>query len=79
MPPPPSGLPFNAQPQLNDISNVSRDEIYAPFEWNILMKWPFQFPPKEYFLNYSTDPDIKRDMEEIAYKCIVKVMIPTER
>ncbi|KAJ6642766.1 U2 snRNP-associated SURP motif-containing protein [Pseudolycoriella hygida] len=58
MPPPPSGLPFNAQPQLNDIAN---------------------FPPKEYFLNYSTDPDIKRDMEEIAYKCIVKVMIPTER
>ncbi|KAG4077106.1 hypothetical protein HA402_016093 [Bradysia odoriphaga] len=58
MPPPPSGLPFNAQPQFNDISN---------------------FPPKEYFLNYNTDPDIKRDMEEIAYKCIVKVMIPTER
>lgn len=26
MPPPPSGLPFNAQPQLNDISNVSNEK-----------------------------------------------------
>lgn len=24
MPPPPSGLPFNAQPQLIDVSNVSK-------------------------------------------------------
>lgn len=58
MPPPPSGLPFNAQPQ--------------PIDGG-------QFPPKEYFHNYHSDPDVKRDMEAISYKCIVKVMIPTER
>lgn len=53
--------------------------------WNYYIKvlfiFPFvlQFPPKEYFQNYHNDPDIKRDMEEMSYKCIVKVMIPTER
>lgn len=31
------------------------------------MKCCFQFPPKEYFHNYSTDPDIKRDMEEVIW------------
>lgn len=25
-----------------------------------------QFPPKEYFLNI-TDPDVRRDMEEVLY------------
>lgn len=29
------------------------------------MEFCFQFPPKEYFHNYNTDPDIKRDMEEV--------------
>ncbi|XP_031630121.1 U2 snRNP-associated SURP motif-containing protein [Contarinia nasturtii] len=58
MPPPPSGLPFNAQPQPNEAEN---------------------FPPPDYFHDYNKDPDIKRDMEELAYKSIVKVMIPTER
>lgn len=29
------------------------------------MKFHLQFPPKEYFLNYNEDPDIKRDMEEV--------------
>lgn len=62
MPPPPSGLPFNAQPQLNDISNVS---LYSVKTVHFCKMISFQFPPKEYFHNYNTDPDIKRDMEEV--------------
>lgn len=67
MPPPPSGLPFNAQPQHNEMMHVSK--ITDPNSVKIFyLKLPndlFQFPPKEYFHNYHHDPDIKRDMEEV--------------
>lgn len=79
MPPPPSGLPFNAQPQPNDAIHVSNEILFFFFKLNSKCRFYAQFPPKEYFHNYHSDPDIKRDMEEISYKCIVKVMIPTER
>lgn len=56
MPPPESGLPFNAQP-LGDVTNVSKLDLEA----------------------YITDDEKKREIDEVLYKSVVKVVIPTER
>lgn len=69
MPPPPSGLPFNAQPQPNDAQNVSIGFCVCGATFYVITRCCLcivQFPPKEYFHNYPNDPDVKRDMEEVS-------------
>lgn len=57
LPPPPSGLPFNAQPHPSDLDNI----------------------PKMTSHEYMTEPELKQQMDDVLYKSIVKVVIPTER
>lgn len=57
LPPPPSGLPFNAQPHPSDLENI----------------------PKMTSHEYMTEPELKQQMDDVLYKSIVKVVIPTER
>ncbi|XP_065367356.1 U2 snRNP-associated SURP motif-containing protein [Calliphora vicina] len=56
MPPPPSGLPFNAQPPTDEMNNV----------------------PKKNYKEYTTEEE-KENMEKVLKKCVVKVIIPTEK
>lgn len=66
MPPPPSGLPFNAQPQPNEAENVSASKRKQSLgHISIDFLFCLQFPPPDYFLDSAKDPDIKRDMEEV--------------
>lgn len=68
LPPPPSGLPFNAQPQPNDALNVREFLTIGWFANRLIVEcFPFQFPPPEYFQDYNTDPDVKREMEEVRF------------
>ncbi|XP_063827343.1 U2 snRNP-associated SURP motif-containing protein [Ostrinia nubilalis] len=57
-PPPPSGLPFNAQPPKHLINKIPRVR------------------PGDY---YPSDPDDRKDYEQILSQSIVKVVVPTER
>lgn len=56
MPPPKSGLPFNAQP-LGDVPNLKDLDLQA----------------------YMTDENKKKEIDDILYNSVVKVVIPTER
>lgn len=56
MPPPKSGLPFNAQP-LGDVANIKDLDLQA----------------------YITDEEKKKELDDVLYRSIVKVVIPTER
>lgn len=57
LPPPPSGLPFNAQAHPADLDNI----------------------PKMTSHDYMSEPELKQQMDDVLYKSIVKVVIPTER
>lgn len=57
LPPPPSGLPFNAQAHPADLDNI----------------------PKMTSHDYMNEPELKQQMDDVLYKSIVKVVIPTER
>lgn len=56
MPPPESGLPFNAQP-LGDVTNLDKLDLEV----------------------YIADDGKKREIDDVLYKSVVKVVIPTER
>lgn len=56
MPPPKSGLPFNAQP-LCEVPNIKDLDLQA----------------------YMTDEEKKKEIDDVLFRSVVKVVIPTER
>ncbi|XP_063873088.1 U2 snRNP-associated SURP motif-containing protein-like isoform X3 [Scylla paramamosain] len=67
LPPPPSGLPFNAQPDKRD-----KDK-----NWKLSLSQNLKIPPVGTPL--PTEGEKKEEMDKILQRAVVKVVIPTER
>ncbi|XP_071542490.1 U2 snRNP-associated SURP motif-containing protein isoform X2 [Panulirus ornatus] len=78
LPPPPSGLPFNAQPDKRDrdkLSDVSTTSPTAPH--SAVDQANTKIPPVGVPL--PAEGEKKEEMDKILQRAVVKVVIPTER